>query len=102
IPVMRSTIHLLTADDALILRPLTHGVLERTLRGNQLRFLEGVDLIELEAMTRRLVEERPCTTAELGRQLGERWPDHDGQVLSIAARTAVPLVQVPPRGLWGG
>jgi hypothetical protein len=102
IPVMRSTIHLLTADDALILRPLTQQVLERTLRGNQLRFLDGVDLVELEAMTRRLVEERPRSTGELGRHLGERWPGHDSQVLQIAARTAVPLVQIPPRGLWGG
>ena len=55
---MRSTIHLLTADDAVILRPLTLGVLERTLRGNQLRLLDGVDLVELEAMTRRFVEDR--------------------------------------------
>jgi hypothetical protein len=102
LPVMRSTIHLLTAEDALLLRPLTQEVLERTLRGNQLRFLDGVDLVELETMTRRLVEERPRSTAELGRHLGERWPDHDPGVLQIAARTAVPLVQVPPRGLWGG
>ena len=102
IPVMRSTIHLLTADDAVILRPLTLGVLERTLRGNQLRLLDGVDLVELEAMTRRFVEDHPRSTAELGRHLLERWPSHDAQVLAIAARTAVPLVQVPPRGLWGG
>jgi hypothetical protein len=102
IAAMRSTIHLVTAGDALLLRPLTQEVLERTLRGNQLRLLDGVDLVELAATTRRLVEERPRSTAELGRDLAERWPDHDPQVLAIAARSGVPLVQVPPRGLWGG
>ena len=69
IPVMRSTIHLLTADDAVILRPLTQGVLERTLRGNQLRLLDGVDLVELEAMTRRLRRRTPALDLELGRHL---------------------------------
>jgi hypothetical protein len=102
IPLMRSTIHLVTADDALVLRPLTQEVLERSLRGNQLRYLNGVDLAELEAIARRLVGERPRSTTELGRLLAERWPERDAQVLSIAARTVVPLVQVPPRGLWGG
>jgi Winged helix DNA-binding domain len=101
-PAMRSTIHLLTARDALTLRPLTQRVLERTLRSNQLKLLGGVDLDELDSLARRIVDERPRSTIELGRMLAERWPDRDPSTLSIAARTVVPLVQVPPRGLWGG
>jgi hypothetical protein len=100
--VMRGTIHLLTANDALVLRPLTQQVLERSLRGNQLRYLEGVDLGEVEALSRRLVAERPRSTVELGRALAERWPGRDPSTLAIAARMLVPLLQVPPRGLWGG
>ena len=102
IPAMRATIHLLSAPDALALRPLTQPVLVRAFRGNQLRLLEGVELDELEAMARRSVEERPRSSIELGRLLAERWPGRDPSVLSIAARTLVPLVQIPPRGLWGG
>ena len=41
---MRATIHLLTARDALALRPLTQPVLLRAFRGNQLKLLPGVDL----------------------------------------------------------
>jgi Winged helix DNA-binding domain len=99
---MRSTIHLMTAGDALILRPLTQGVLERALRSNQLKLLGGVDLAELDALARQHVAEKPRTSIELGRLLAERWPERDASTLSIAARTVVPLVQVPPRGLWGG
>ena len=69
IAIMRSTIHLVTAADALLLRPLTQEVLERSLRGNQMRLLGGVDLVELDALARRIVDERPRTTVELGRLL---------------------------------
>jgi hypothetical protein len=102
IALMRSTIHLATADDALFLRPLTQDVQERSLRSNQLRYLDGVDLEELAVVARGLVEERPRPTPELGRLLAERWPQRDAQALAIAARALLPLVQVPPRGLWGG
>jgi hypothetical protein len=102
IALMRSTIHLVTAADAPALRALTQEVLERTLRSNQLRLLEGVDLAELGVVARGLVEERPRATPELGRLLAVHWPERDSQTLMIAARAVLPLVQVPPRGLWGG
>jgi hypothetical protein len=60
-----------------------------------------VDDADLATAARALVEERPRTFAEIGAALGERWPDRDPAALSAAARTLLPLVQVPPRGLWG-
>ena len=66
IAIMRSTIHLVTAADALLLRPLTQKVLERSLRGNQMRLLGGVDLVELDALARRIVDERPRSDGRAG------------------------------------
>ncbi|MET0397157.1 MAG: winged helix DNA-binding domain-containing protein [Longimicrobiaceae bacterium] len=101
IALMRSTIHLVTARDCLALRPLLQPVIERSFRGGFGRRLEGVDDAALADAARVLVEERPRTFAEIGAALGERWPDRDPAALAAAARTLLPLVQVPPRGLWG-
>jgi hypothetical protein len=39
--------------------------------------------------------------AELATLLQERWRDRDGPALAQVVRAFVPLVQVPPRGVWG-
>ena len=103
IVVMRGTVHLLAADDARLLRPLVQPVLDRDLRLNALHAagLEGIDHDELAAAGRALVEETPLTAAELRPLLGERWPDRDSAALAHGVRGLLPLVQVPPRGIWG-
>jgi len=58
-PVMRSTIHLLTADDALVLRPLTQPPIERSTMGAFGRHLVGVDRNALVTAVRELVEKQP-------------------------------------------
>ncbi|NTU79948.1 MAG: winged helix DNA-binding domain-containing protein [Chloroflexales bacterium] len=101
IALMRSTIHLVTADDCLALRPLVQPVIERSTNGAFGQRLAGLDRTELAAAGRALLEVQPLTFSELGRRLAERWPDHDPAALAQAVRAALPLIQVPPRGLWG-
>jgi hypothetical protein len=100
--LMRSTIHLVTAPDALRLWPLMRPAIERSYRGSPFaRDLDGVDLAELLAMGRSLVEERPRTRAELAPLLAERWPGPPPDSLAYGVSYNLPILQVPPRGVWG-
>jgi hypothetical protein len=102
IALMRGTLHLVSARDALAWRPLVQSVQERALHANRSRDLTGVDLDALAKAGRALVEAEPLSAADLGKRLAERWPKHEPATLSMAVRCLAPLVQVPPRGLWGG
>jgi len=99
--LMRGTIHMVTARDAWGLRPLVQPVLDRVQKGQFAKRLVGVDMDALVAMGRAFVDGRPRTFKELGDHLLTRWPDRDRLALEQSIRTVVPLVQVPPRGLWG-
>ncbi|HET9982316.1 MAG TPA: winged helix DNA-binding domain-containing protein [Longimicrobiales bacterium] len=101
IALMRSTIHLVSARDCLVLRPLVQPVLERALQGTYGRRLAGLDPAELADAGRELVEAEPRSFEELGPRLRERWPDRDPTALAQGVRALVPLVQLPPRGVWG-
>jgi Winged helix DNA-binding domain len=101
IGLMRGTIHLVSADDCLRLRPVLQPVLERGLRANFGRQLPGVDRAALAAAGRALVEDRPMTFSEIGGALAPRWPQYPPNALAQGVRALVPLVQVPPRAVWG-
>lgn len=101
IALMRSTLHLVSAQDCLDFRPLLQSVHDRGLQGSFGKALADIHLEELSLLGRELVEAEPLTFNQLGKRLQAAWPDHDPAALSAAVRTRVPLVQLPPRGLWG-
>ena len=101
IALMRSTIFLVTARDAWALRPLIQVVHDRMFQGQFGRRLEGLDRTAILAAGRAYLEVEPRTFKALGEHLVADWPGRDHLALEMLVRTGVPLVQVPPRGLWG-
>ena len=103
IPAMRSTVHLLSADDCLRLRPLVQPVLDAELNRHPMygRALRGVDLAPVLEAARALLDEHPMTMAQLRQQLGPQFPHLDSGAITYACRNHLALVQIPPRGVWG-
>ncbi|HEY7706590.1 MAG TPA: winged helix DNA-binding domain-containing protein [Gaiellaceae bacterium] len=99
--LMRGTIHLVTVEDALALKPLTQVVAERQHGGAFGRRMGGADAAELAKAARTLVEAEPLGARELGRRLVDRGFGQDVDAIGNAARAYLPLVQVTPRGVWG-
>lgn len=98
---LRSTIHLHTAADAALLRAWTqpvHDYYTRTIKAIAPAaalpgFAEAVeDVLSLGAL--------PQQALEAG--LLEHFPDVPAKALALRARNELPLVQLPPRGLWKG
>ncbi|MGB3307718.1 MAG: winged helix DNA-binding domain-containing protein [Thermomicrobiales bacterium] len=103
ITLMRGTVHLATAADAQLLRPLIQPTLNRLVQQNsQFRAsIAGLDLDELAMFSRKLLENEPQSMLQLREHLAARWPDRDPAGLSHATYYLLPLVQIPPRGIWG-
>ena len=85
------------------LRALTQPVLERMFwKGSPFaRHLEGLDVEEVLAAGKTFLDERPRPSSALAKHLGARWPDRDATALAYALRFLTPMIQVPPRGMWG-
>ena len=99
----RGTIHWVTVRDWLAIRPLIQPVLEHVFSAQRAfaAAVRGIDVDAVRAEGRALLAEQPRTGSELGRLLQPLWPDRDGRQLAFAVQYLEPVVQVPPRGLWG-
>ncbi|MDJ0392358.1 winged helix DNA-binding domain-containing protein [Rhodococcus sp. G-MC3] len=103
IVLMRGTVHLVTAEDAAFLRPLVQPIMDRDLTQNPLhgRALADVDAAAVAARARQILSEGPLAPADLGPVLAEAFDGVPPASLVHAARNLLPLVQVPPRAVWG-
>lgn len=99
--LMRRTVHLVTADDALAWRARHDAMLRQRVFGVYRSELDGTDLEELAAAGRALLADgEPRSMTQLARELAERWPEPGPRALGEMLMAVVPMVQLPPRGLW--
>ena len=98
--VMRGTVHVVDAADFAVFRPLFSPLLAAALESNFRRGLAGADPAEVARDAEELLTGRTLTRAQIGRTLAARWPGADPMSLAYAATYLVPVVQVPPRGIW--
>ncbi|MFJ8025242.1 winged helix DNA-binding domain-containing protein [Streptomyces sp. NPDC096311] len=100
--LMRRTVHLLTADDALAWRSRHDAMLRQRVLATYRRELDGIDLDELAAAGRAVMsDDEPRSMTELARALAERWPAPGPRALGeMLIAALVPMAQLPPRGLW--
>lgn len=99
--LMRGTVHLVLAEDALALRPQVQPVVANGYTGHFGRRIGDADLGAVARFGRELLDERPRTRRQVQDALAVRWPEHDAEALSYAVGCLVPTAQVTPRGVWG-
>ena len=98
---LRGTVHVLTPEDALTVRPWVQPALDRASRSNATsRPARHLGNEDLGSAVRAALAEGPLTAAPLGARLAASFPGVPESALRNAARERVPLVQLPPRGLW--
>ena len=98
---MRGTIHLLTPEDALGLRPWVQPRMEKEIRSSPaVRPVAGLDRASFARAVAGVLADGPLPQKQLTAALGQRFPDLPATALGQLARVAVPLAQLPPRGKW--
>ncbi|WP_062431238.1 winged helix DNA-binding domain-containing protein [Herbidospora daliensis] len=100
--LMRRTVHLVTADDVVAWRARHDAMLRQRVLGVYRRDLADVDLDELTAAGLALMADgEPRTMGELSRTMAGRWPLPEPRALGeILVSALIPMVQLPPRGVW--
>jgi hypothetical protein len=100
--LMRSTLHLFTADDYLLLRATLQAVLTNAFEDIAKRRGAGnaIDFDKVVKAAREFITQEPRSFAEISAMLTELAPDADVGSMRYGVRTHIPLVQVPTQTVW--
>jgi len=99
--MMRSTLHLVTAEDYLLLWPEIQPALVRALGAFFGKRAKDLDIEKLVGAARTWLAEEPRAQGDLRALLSALEPDQDPAAMSYAVRSYLPKVQVPSGGRWG-
>lgn len=100
--LQRGTVFLMDGLDARWIRALVQpwvGAAATTNHGRRLREATADEIVDcaVEILT---ATDDPVAGSTLRDTLSRRWPDESAADLAAVARSRLPLVQTPPRGLW--
>jgi Winged helix DNA-binding domain len=96
-PLMRATLHIVSAADYRALRPGLQPLMESWMGA----YVRGVDRAAVVPAARELLEEEPRTMGELRELLARSFPRDDVRGLTAVARRELALVMVPGDERWG-
>ena len=98
--MMRHTIHFVTADDYVWMRPTIQPALDASFGGQTRTRLAGVSLARFLDSARQEFAKRALTFAEVKQLIRTRAPDSDVDALAYAVRTHIELIGVPNGSRW--
>ncbi|MEE2039062.1 winged helix DNA-binding domain-containing protein [Nocardiopsis sp. CT-R113] len=102
VTLMRGTLHLVTPEDCRYLRPTVQPAIDQVVaHSTHGRATRGLDPDEIAAAGYEILTRAPLDLGQLGARLNERWPDVEGTHLAQVVKGRLPMLQIPPRGVWG-
>ena len=100
--LLRATLHISTTPDFMFLRSHLQETLAAVLGSTSFaKDTAGMDravLLDTGQVVAGGASDDPCRS---GRALEERWPGIPGNSMAQVVTYLLPVIQVPPRGLWG-
>lgn len=100
-PMMRATLHLVSASDFLRFRSTLQPVLSQASESIVARLGAALDMDEILESARAFIAEEPRTFKEISVMLAAMKPGAELGAMRYTVRTHLPLVQVPVSGGWG-
>ena len=100
-PLMRSTLHLVTAETHQEIRMSLQSALERGYRSFFGSRRKSIDVRRIVNAIKPMMEDKALSMGDIREFLLMVQPNANPEAMAYAIRTFLPVVQVPPAGTWG-